>query len=299
MPTASGKFKICVAQINFHPDDVPGHLAKLKEIILEHRQADLIVFPELILHGHPSDQKPEGFLFRQMMAVKQQIFQEVHGFIRKQDARVILGELHRQGDAYQNVAAYVDARGVQQYQKTHVHWTEHFLPGRRLKVFETPLGRIGVNICFDAAFQEVWRVLALRGAEIIVNISAVPASFAPRYMLRRMVGAAIFNQVHVIYANRPGPFFAGHSAVIDPHGEELVRAGTEECVLEVEIDPAATTRWREEESIFPHRRPLLYRLLANRSKQGRWGLPAESAGRLCLAPPPSRESGRRNRKTGT
>ena len=128
-----------------------------------------------------------------------------------------------------------------------------------MKLFDTPLGKIGVTICFDAAFPEVWRVLALRGAAIIVNISAVPKSFPPRYMLRRLQGAAINNQVFVVFANRPGDYFSGHSAVFDPRGEIVAQAGEEEVVIRAEIDLGEMRRWREEELIYPNRRPLLYR----------------------------------------
>ncbi|NIT00542.1 MAG: hypothetical protein GTO09_00195, partial [Candidatus Latescibacteria bacterium] len=63
----------------------------------------------------------------------------------------------------------MDSEKKESYVKTHVHWTENFVPGKRLKVFSTPVGKIGISICFDAAFPEVWRVLALRGARILVN----------------------------------------------------------------------------------------------------------------------------------
>ena len=130
------------------------------------------------------------------------------------------------------------------------------------------MGKIGINICFDAAFSEVWRVLSLKGAELIVNISAVPAEFPSEYMWRRLAGAAIFNQVFVVYANRPAKFFSGRSAVFGPRGEVVVKAPTKDAIIEAEIDLDQLRQWRSEEKIYPYRRPLLYREITHRHKTG-------------------------------
>lgn len=259
------KARVCVAQINYRKDDPVGHIERIKSIISEYASSDLIVFPELILHGHPSAEIPEGLLYRKMRVYCSTLSEDMHAFIRRSGARVIIGELRRQREKYFNVATYVDSETVQSYIKTHVHWTENFVPGRRLRIFDTPLGKIGITICFDAAFPEVWRVLALNGADIIVNISAVPRSFPVRYMWRRIQGAALNNQVFAIYANRPGDYFAGHSAVVNPQGDIIVHADDEEAVLQAEIDLDDIEDWREEEAIYPNRRPLLYRDIAKKT----------------------------------
>ncbi|MGD9125176.1 MAG: carbon-nitrogen hydrolase family protein [Desulfarculaceae bacterium] len=257
--------KITLAQINFKPDDVRGHLGRIMEIINDKAKSDLIVFPELILHGHPSDIKPEGYLYRQVKARLAKASRSIYGHVKKCQARVVLGELKRIGDFYRNLATYVDSNGPRSYAKTHVHWTENFQSGARLKVFRTPLGPIGLNICYDSAFSEVWRVLALNGAKLVVNISAVPAHFPVPYMHRRMQGAAAFNQYFVVYVNRPGPVFSGGSAVYDPRGDEIVSLGGGEEVVDVELDPFAVDEWRQAELLFANRRPLLYRRLTNRN----------------------------------
>jgi len=237
-------------------------VARIKDLVFQHREADLIVFPELCLHGHPSVEKPEGFLYRKMKAVYGGVSANLYRFVREVGARVIIGEMKRKGDVLYNVATYVDPAVTQHYVKTHVHWTENFSPGRALRVFDAPFGPLGIHICFDAAFPEVWRSVALLGPEMIVNISAVPRTFPSRYVHRRMAGAALNNQVFVAYANRPGPFFSGESAVFDPRGEVLAACGEGEEVLRVTLDLDAVAAWREEEQIYAHRRPLLYRRVA-------------------------------------
>lgn len=239
----------------------PEHIERLKDVISENRSADLIVFPELMLHGHPSETRPEGLLYRSMKVLydNRKVSTDLYKFIKSVGARVIIGELAKRGDGFLNLATYVDRDTKTSYTKTHIHWTENFIPGRELKVFNTPIGKIGIAICFDGAFPEVWRVLALRGAEIMANICAVPKTFPVKYMWRRLSGAAISNQAYILYANRAGSFFSGQSAVFSPTGEVMASAGEGEEVINTELDLAALRRWREKELHYPFRRPLLYK----------------------------------------
>jgi predicted amidohydrolase len=256
------KAKICIAQINFLKGELIQHIERIKEIISNNTSCDLIVFPELILHGHPSIESPEGMLYRrvkQFYATIQDKSVDLYQFIQSVGARVIFGELQGKPGLFHNAATYVDKNTVQTYKKTHVHWTENFIPGKKLENFQTPFGPVGITICFDAAFPEIWRVLALRGAKIIVNIAAVPKTFRTDYIWRRLAGAAINNQVFVVYANRPSPYFNGFSAIFDPRGNMIVSADDEETTLFAEIDLSDVDKWRDEEAIFPNRQPLLYR----------------------------------------
>lgn len=255
---AESKKKICIAQIGVLPD-LESHVGRIKDLIVRHRHADLILFPELILHGHPSKDHPEGLLFRRARVSHRSLSQEIYRFARDREVCILIGEVKKRGDRYYNMATCVGPNGEEQYAKTHVHWTENFQPGKELKVFSCLGFDLGVTICFDAAFSEVFRTLALRGARAIANISAVPETFPVAVMWCRLQAAALNNQVFLLYANRPAPRFSGHSAVFDPRGECLASAGAGEEVLEVDIDLAEIETWREEESIYPHRRPKLYR----------------------------------------
>jgi len=260
------KKKICIAQIGFD-ENIKRHINKIKDIIHENRKAHLIVFPELILHGHPSVEKPEGILYRRVKYFYKSIANDsddLYKFIRQEGARVIIGELKGKIGDFYNAATYIDKDRTVSYSKVHIHWTENFLPGKGFKVLDIPAGKVGMIICYDGAFSESWRVLALNGAEIIVNISATPKTFPDKYVWRRLQGAAISNQVYIVYANRPGDYFSGHSTVIDPMGEVLIDAGTEENILHCEIDLKLLYKWRKQERLFSERRPVLYRDVTKR-----------------------------------
>lgn len=120
-------------------------------------------------------------------------------------------------------------------------------PGSLPAIADTPVGRIGVAICYEAGFPEVTRELALRGADII----AVPSAFgmarvsAWKLMTR---SRALENGCFVLAANLVGPFgeleFCGYSTIVGPGGERLAFVGAGEAVVTTKIFPSqvATSR---------------------------------------------------------
>jgi omega-amidase len=154
------------------------------------------------------------------------------------------------------------------YRKTHLPGEEkhYFGAGTELPVFDTPLGRLGLLVCADNSFPEAARVLALRGAEILV----VP------YNVRRMPNLELYvamtatrayeNQVFVVACNRVGQdgdaIFQGRTAIAAPSGEILARAqAEEEGIVRASLDAELLVRARLFQSRYRDRRPDLYRAL--------------------------------------
>jgi predicted amidohydrolase len=249
---------ICLAQIDIDSDHPERNLEKMKRIIGEKRESDLIVFPELVVHGHIYSGAPRHEIIEMIERTPAGMKEELHAFARECDTRVVFGEFDRIDGRVFNLAVYVSRDKVERYAKTHVHWSESFDAGDELKAFDTPLDRIGVLVCFDSAFPETSRVLALQGAKMIVVIAAVPKNFDTKYMHRRMASIAMNNQVFCIYANRAGRNYDGRSAVFDPRGECVAMAGQKEELLSVDINLLDVDHWRIQEAVYPRRRPELY-----------------------------------------
>lgn len=266
------KKKVTIAQISIRENEAEENAAKIRRIIEENRETDLIVFPELVLQGHRMSTAPRHEMIEALEGKgpsyvledeTRSLNEEIHDFAKQRRTNVIFGEMdYLDGHVY-NLAVYVGRHRIEKYAKTHVHWTENFTPGTELKTFESSIGRIGVLICFDTAFPEAARVLALRGARTIVAISAIPEAFDIEYELIRLRAIAHNNQVYVIFANRAGEGFSGGSCIIDPRGMLESSLGEAEEVSTAELDLSLVDIWRQEESIYPHRRPALYRELCN------------------------------------
>ncbi|MEJ2757821.1 MAG: nitrilase-related carbon-nitrogen hydrolase, partial [Anaerolineales bacterium] len=130
------------------------------------------------------------------------------------------------------------------YQKLHLFYREKefFKPGKTgLPVFDIGGVKIGIQICFDWMFPEAWRVLTLKGVDIICHPSNL---VLPGLAQRAVPVHAMINRIFTITANRIGSegdlTFTGASTIANPKGEVLAQASaTQSEVIAVEIDPLA------------------------------------------------------------
>jgi len=142
-------------------------------------------------------------------------------------------------------------------------WRESasYLPGKDAVVVETPVGQLGLAICYDLRFPDLFRALSDAGATIL----AVPAAFTRptgaahwHILLRaRAIEAAAFVVAAAqTGAHEDGRATYGHSLVIDPWGEILLDMGEAAGVGFVEIDPARIADVRSRIPVLAHRRAI-------------------------------------------
>ncbi|PPG18025.1 carbon-nitrogen hydrolase family protein [Rathayibacter sp. AY1C6] len=148
-------------------------------------------------------------------------------------------ELDDDGETRYNAAALLDGGQVYgSYRKVHQPLGEHlsYSPGPGYGTFETPVGRVGLQICYDKAFPEAARSMALDGAEIIASLSAWPAARTATaenlqedrwtYRFNQFdIARALDNQVFWLASNQSGTFgslrYVGNAKVVDPGGNVL------------------------------------------------------------------------------
>jgi N-carbamoylputrescine amidase len=203
------------------------------------------------------------------------------------DLTVVVGFCESDGGQRFNTAAAVTGDGViASYRKVHQPLGEslYYAAGEDLLAFDSPVGRMGLLICYDKAFPEAARALALDGAEIITCISAWPASrtasasslVEDRWTHRFNIfdqARGLENQVVWLAANQTGTFgslrFVGNAKVVGPGGEVLATTGVDEglAVAHVDVDEALTTARR---AMFHlgDRRPDLYERADERLRSG-------------------------------
>ncbi len=133
------------------------------------------------------------------------------------------------------------------YRKTHPFCTEivtrggWVTPGDEVAVVDTDLGRIGMAICFDGDYPELWRIQAVQGAEVIARPSALLRSADIAELTSR--ARAYDNHVYVVAANSTGTdpagvHYFGNSHIVDPTSHTIARAASHECWISARLDPA-------------------------------------------------------------
>jgi predicted amidohydrolase len=142
--------------------------------------------------------------------------------------------------------------------------SEYFTPGEEMRVLDVGEMRVGLSICFDVRFAELYRALALAGA----NVLAVPAAFSaltgPSHWEVLLRARAIENHAFVIAAAQAGTTSEGlathgHSMVVDPWGVVLAEAGgLGEEVLIVDLDVNDVNERRRQIDVLGLRRPEVY-----------------------------------------
>ncbi len=249
--------------------DIKKNVERVSEMIVS-LDSDLVVLPELFSSGYQfiskeevlelSEEVPSGFTTRRLI----QLSKEKNLFIAA-------GIVERDGMTLYNSAVLTGPEGfLGIYRKTHLFYEEKlwFSPGDTgFRVWETPVGNIGIMICFDWFFPESARTLALKGADIIAH----PANLVLPYCPDAMVTRCLENRVFAVTANRTGIekrggkealTFIGRSGTVSPSGQVLCRASgnsEESGIAELDLAKARAKDLNTFNNLFNDRRPDLYK----------------------------------------
>jgi predicted amidohydrolase len=238
--------------------------------------ADLVVFPELATTGYIEPHSDADFA-RRLYGASETIPGPTTATLaeaaRNGDVHVIAGvsELHPSiPHVLFNSAILIDNEGelIGVHRKVHACLEEknYYAPGDAIEVFDTALGRVALNVCYDVRFPELARIQALHGAEIIVSIwaSFVQDGKVPESSIReRCATRAMENALFFLGCNRSGVegsrTFYGHSAIAAPSGVTLAASASDaEEVVRAELLADSLASQRAYLTVFRDRRPELY-----------------------------------------
>jgi predicted amidohydrolase len=266
-------------------ENVESNRTKIVERIHEASRsgARLAVFPECALTGYCYESLDEARPHAERLDDRSS--QDIGAACRETGLHAVVGFIEKDGNRLFNSAMIVGPDGpIGSYRKVHLPFlgVDRFLtPGDRpFHVFDLPIGKIGILICYDASFPEAARALKLLGAELIVLPTNWPpgAWRNPEFVLNTR---AQENHVNFAAVNRVGVErgwrFIGRSKVVDFNGDTRAEADKEEeVILEVELDLGEANNnlivnqpGRYEIDRIADRRPEFYEIIAR-------GLPAKS-----------------------
>lgn len=261
--------KLAAAAANF-TRDLEQNYAVISSLVEEANEkgVDLLVLPEAAIGGYLSSLGNHGDTVKTTArSLPPAIRLDGPEIARVQsivgDLVIAIGfcELADDGETRYNAAAVLDGSRVYgTYRKVHQPLGEgmSYSAGSDYGVFDTPVGRVGLQICYDKAFPEAARIMALKGAQIIASLSAWPAARTAtaenlqddRWTYRFNLfdaARALDNQVFWIASNQSGTFgslrYVGNAKVVDPGGNTLATTllGSGMAVAEVDIEETFRT----------------------------------------------------------
>jgi predicted amidohydrolase len=242
------RFKIALGQISSQRENKEGNLGKIEALSTRAKEqgADIAIFPEMCLTGY---------------VIKDQIYElaetipgpstdRVASIAKKTQMHIVFGmpALSEKTKAtLYNTALLVGPNGVigtyhKMYLPTHSVFEEkrYFRAGYQSAVFNTPIGKLGLCICYDLFFPEVTRLARLAGAQLLVCISASPA-VRRSYFETLTAARALENTAYLAYVNlagvEDGLQFWGGSRLVTPTGDIVAKAKyDEEDFVVCEVD---------------------------------------------------------------
>ncbi len=242
------KIKIALAQISSKREDKEANFQKIETLTFKakERGAELVIFPEMSLTGYVVHDQ----FYELAETIPGPTVEKAEALAKKTGMHLIFGmpELSEKTQATVfNTAVFVGPKGLigkyrKMYLPTHSVFEEkrYFRPGYQTASFQTGIGNIGLCICYDIFFPEVTRLIRLKGAQLIVCISASPA-VRRSYFETLTCARAIENTAYVAYVNlagvQDGLQFWGGSRLVNPNGDVLAKAKyDEEDFVTCEVD---------------------------------------------------------------
>jgi predicted amidohydrolase len=210
--------------------------------------ADVYVLPELFSTGYQFKDRAEALDYAEEIP-DGPTTEALERFCRERGCFVAGGLAEKTGNKLYNSSFLVGADGfIATYRKSHPFDREkeiYDVNDRDLfNVYDLGIARVGMMICFDWIYPETARILALRGAQVILHMTNLVLPYCQAATVTRCIENRVFTAV----ANRTGTEnrvpgetlkFTGTSVVVNPKGEYLLKAGdVEEGCRVVEINPA-------------------------------------------------------------
>ncbi len=240
--------------------DVDACLAHISMLIADARRqgAQLLVLPECALGGYLREPLPEEDPGLDLPPGLDPDGSELAAVARMAGEMVVcVGYTERGANGLYSSAACVHGGGILGHQrKVHLPPAERFAfaAGDGFAAFETPVGRVGMMICYDKLFPEAARALVLDGAEIVCALAAWPVDRTDpaaharddrqtRHFDLCDAVRAVENQVVWVASNQAGAWgprhFLGAAKIVDPDGVVRARTGAGEGLAVATVDVAS------------------------------------------------------------
>lgn len=251
MQNCGQKNKIGVAaiQLEIVEEKDAQRLARVKRLLEAVGKADLVLLPELWRVGY--------FDFAAYSKKAETLDEDTVSFLRlaaKKLAAYLLGGsiVERCGGRLYNTAVLFDPEGklIATYRKSHLlgyrsQERDLLTPGETITVIRTKMGNLGIAICYDLRFPELFRAMSKEEAEIFLVPACWPAARLEAWESLCRARAAE-NQAAVVACNATGKGILGRSMVVDPWGVKIAALGDREEILQAEIDLVALRKFRKE-----------------------------------------------------
>lgn len=232
--------KISLLQYNPQWENKSFNMSKIQHMLEDKDDlGEVLIFPEMTLTGFTMNAKAMA------ENLKGESTKYFSALAKKYKISVFAGVIEKNGSRFFNSLIHCDKTGKvsARYKKIHPFSysteNEYYTAGEKIVVTKVEDWKIGMSICYDLRFPELFRLYAKRKVELIINIANWPDTRVEHW--RALLKArAIENQCYVAGVNRVGKdpklHYNGYSSLFDPMGNEIIANKNKETVLTVDVD---------------------------------------------------------------
>ena len=233
--------KLKIGLVQFSPvwENKSESIDKINNLVINNDKLDLIIFPEMTLTGFTM--KSEKFA-EELTGENYNFFST---FAKEKKCALMYGFIERGNKKNFNTLVHLNNQGkiINKYRKIHPFSYSkediYFGKGKETVITKVKGLSIGLSICYDLRFPELYRLYAKEKVHLIIDIANWPDTRIEHW--RTLLKArAIENQCYVVGVNRVGDdpklHYNGFSSAFDPMGKEIVAVENEEKVIIVEMD---------------------------------------------------------------
>lgn len=252
-------------------------------------KAQIICFPEFQMAFSPPSQTSEE-LFLLSESVKGNFIKSLCKSAKENDIYVVSSIYERSAtDNYKmnkpsnnnqdindkqycvyDTVVFIDGKGalVSKYRKLHLYDALNFRESKKLlagnKLFspiDSPLGKIGLLVCYDLRFPELSRIMSIRGSNTLIAPSGwVQGTMKEDHWLTMCKARSIENGIFMISPNQIGNIYCGRSLIVDPFGIIILDMGNKEGMEVIELDIDRVNFVRNDLPLLKNRRTDIYNL---------------------------------------
>lgn len=265
---------VAVVQMKSSQDKQENLRASIDYIgIAADKKASMACFPEFQMAFSPGSQLPAE-LAKIAETTRGQFVSTLQAEAKKHGIEVVATIYERgEGRRVFDTAVVISKKGAlaSVYRKLHLYdalgfkESKKLLPGKALpKPAKTSAGMLGVMICYDIRFPELSRLLAVRGANVLVAPSGwVQGPMKEEHWQTMVKARALENGAYVVAPGQVGNIYAGRSMVVDPFGAVVLDMGQKEGVEVAELDMDWVKQVRRSLPLLKNRRTDVYSLRLN------------------------------------
>jgi predicted amidohydrolase len=262
--------RLAVGQMDPMIGDTKGNMKKMQEILVSasDNDVDVLVLPELINSGYVFESQDEASSLSE--SIPDGDFSKTLQNWSENDGLVVAGLCEMSnGKLYNSAGVFGKGKHLTTYRKIQLFNKEKewFAPGNKEPPVIVHNGfRFGVMVCFDWAFPEISRILALKGAQVILHPANLVLPFCPDAMITRSIENRVFTATSGRIGEERDVRFIGGSQITTPKGELLSRMNEGHSGIlwaDVELTEADNKTLTKRNDVLTDRRPELYRRISD------------------------------------